>query len=40
MRETSLSTSLLIATFNEDAAGTLFYLRKTVGDYYAYDECC
>jgi hypothetical protein len=39
MRETSLKYIAANRNIVRDAAGTLFYLTKTVGDYYADDEC-
>jgi len=40
MRETSLKYIAANRNIVRDAAGTLFYLTKTVGNHYAYDECC
>jgi len=39
MRETSLKYIAANRNIVRDAAGALFYLTKTVGDHYAYDEC-
>jgi hypothetical protein len=39
MRETSLKYVAANRNIVRNAAGTLFYVTKTVGDYYADDEC-